>query len=73
MKQKEFDLRKALTGHPVKTRDGHKAKITGLTVSVTYPLLGVVYQNKEIVQHIWTIDGNWSECNKDSALDLVME
>lgn len=72
MKMKEFDLRKALTGHPVKTRNGHKAAITSFTGSVRYPLAGVIYSHGELGHHTWTIDGHWSEFNDEYDLDLVM-
>lgn len=73
MKMKKFDLRKALLGYPLRTRDGRKAIITGLAVSSQFPLIGVAATDNGILQLTWTIDGKWSEFNFISHNDLFME
>lgn len=72
MKKKEFDLRKALMGHPLKTRDGHKALITGLTTKPEYPLIGVVVVVGDILQLTWNLDGEWSQFDGNSHYDLFL-
>ena len=73
MKKNEFDLRKALMGHSLKTRDGHKALITGFAISTHYPLIGVVAAGDGILQLTWTLDGKWSQFNKTSPNDLLLD
>ena len=72
MDKNKFDLRKALMGHSLKTRDGHQALITGLAISTQYPLIGFVVTRGGIAQLSWTLDGKWSDFLDKSNNDLLM-
>ena len=71
--KKEFDLRKALMGHPLKTRDGYKVLITGFAISTQYPLIGVVATREGVLQLSWTLDGKWSQFNATTNNDLLLD
>lgn len=72
MEKKKFNLKLALLGHPLVTRDGHCALITGLTASYEYPLIGVVLQGGSLLKHTWTLDGKWDVSIDETHNDLFM-
>lgn len=73
MKKNEFDLRKALMGHSLKTRDGRKAMIFGVSLGAAYPLLGVACSVNGIEQLTWDLDGRWSLPLIETHNDLLLD
>lgn len=73
MNNRKFNLRKALMGYPLRTRDGHKALLTGVLISTKYPLIGVVAAGDDILQFTWNLDGKWTQFSNNSNNDLLMD
>lgn len=69
---KKFNLKKALEGKAVTTRDGRPVALTGTYIGKRYVLRGVIGNPTSLDSESWTLDGRYME-NENSDLDLFMK
>lgn len=72
MKNKPFDLNRALNGSQIVTADGHSAIILRIDDHKIYPIKGLVTINNTTMLMSWTIDGRYFEGMTDRN-DLRMK
>lgn len=72
---KKFNLKKALEGEKVTTRDGHSVILTGADIGATwnggFVLQGVVYTSEGLTRQTWTTEGRFQSVGS-SMFDLFM-
>lgn len=68
---KKFNLKKALAGAAVTTRDGHSVLLTGTNIGSRYVLQGVVRYDTSLDRESWTLDGRYMVDEKSDS-DLFM-
>lgn len=68
---KKFNLKKALQGDEVMTRDGYSVILTGSAIGKVYNLLGVVSTTNGFERQAWTVEGRFL-LDRECEYDLVM-
>lgn len=72
---KKFNLKKALSGELVVTRDKRAVILTGADICSSwnggFVLQGIVYTLEGMKRHFWTIEGRWQSVGVHD-LDLFM-
>lgn len=68
---KKFNLKKALQGDEVMTRDGYSVILTGSAIGKVYNLLGVVSTANGFERQAWTVEGRFL-LDRECGYDLVM-
>lgn len=68
---KKFNLKKALAGKSVTTRNGFAVILTGAVIGDVYNICGVVSTPVGFNRAAWTMEGRYL-LDKESDLDLFM-
>lgn len=68
---KKFNLKKALEGERVTTRDGHSVILTGADIGHAYVLQGVIDFDTNLDVASWSLNGRY-RLGEECDLDLFM-
>ena len=68
---KKFNLKKALAGEAVQTRDGRPVALTSVEIGVRYVLRGLVGSSECLDRESWTLEGRYM-ADGESGFDLFM-